>query len=112
MEENNTQNTPVENNTQNTSVENNEPSKVLSIVALVLGIVSCTIGLCCYLNFLTVPAGLVVSIIAIIKCNKGEADGKIMAQAGLGLCIFSIIIWWTLFFIGFGIGMTDALMNM
>ena len=70
MEENNTQNTSAEDNTQNTSVENNQLPKGLSITALVLGVVSCTIGLCCYLNFLTTPAGLIVSILAIIKCNN------------------------------------------
>ena len=72
-----------------------ELPKGLSIAAMVCGI--CSLAFCIpILNYLTLPVGivgLVLSIIAMKKCNRGEATGKGMAIAGLICSIVGIALW-------------------
>ena len=100
-----------ENNTQNTSVENNELPKGLSFTGLGLGIFSLTLGNCCGMNLLSAPIGLIISIIAIMKCNKGEQDGKVLALVGVGLNLFSLLMGIFVFFM-YGMAMMIELANM
>ena len=69
-------------------------SSGLSITGLVIGIMNI---LCC--GFLVWPIGLPVSIIAVMRCNRGTQSGKGMAITGLILNIISMIIgtfYWSL----------------
>ena len=72
-----------------------ELPKGLSIAAMVLGI--CSLAFCIpIINYLTLPigiVGLVLSIMAMKKCNRGEAAGKGMAIAGLVCSLVGIALW-------------------
>ena len=71
--------------TENTLKINNNLPKGMSITGMVLGIYSWTIGLC-LCGGLTALVGSIISIIALVKCNRGEWGGRGMAVAGLILC--------------------------
>ncbi|HSS19122.1 MAG TPA: DUF4190 domain-containing protein [Pyrinomonadaceae bacterium] len=61
------------------------PQQSLAVASLILGLVSVTLGLCCYFGILTAPVGLVMGIVAIVQ-NKNEPQkygGKGMAIAGI-----------------------------
>lgn len=57
----------------------------LAVTSMVLGIVSMTIGWCCYLGVLTSPIAIVLGIIALsqIKNDPKKNSGKGMAIAGV-----------------------------
>jgi Domain of unknown function (DUF4190) len=59
----------------------------LAIASLILGGVSITIGLCCYLGVLTSPTAIILGIISLsqIKNNPDENGGKPMAIIGVVL---------------------------
>jgi hypothetical protein len=57
----------------------------LAVTSLILGIVSMTLGLCCYFGILTGPAAVVLGIIALvqIKNEPTKYSGKGIAIAGI-----------------------------
>ena len=57
----------------------------LAIASLILGIVSITIGLCCYIGALTSPVAIVLGIISLvqIKNNPNENGGKPLSIVGI-----------------------------
>jgi hypothetical protein len=57
----------------------------LAVTSLVFGIVSMTLGLCCYFGVLTGPVALVLGIVALvqIKNDPTKYSGKGMAIAGI-----------------------------
>ena len=65
----------------------NKPKQGLAITSLILGIVSITIGLCCYFGVLTSPTAIVLGIISLsqIKNNPTENGGKPFAIVGIVL---------------------------
>jgi hypothetical protein len=72
------------------------PSQTLSVISLITGIASCTIGLCCYMGTLLGPVAIITGIIALvqIKGNPTTYTGKGMAIGGIitGALYFVIII--------------------
>ena len=73
----------------------NKPKQGLAIASLILGIVSITIGLCCYVGTLTSPVAIVLGIISLvqIKNNSTENGGKPFAIVGivLGALYFVVV---------------------
>jgi hypothetical protein len=75
------------------------PNQSLAIASLILGILSTTLGLCCYFGILTGPISLVLGIIALVQIKndpakyggKGFAIGGIVA-GGLYFAILALII--------------------
>ena len=69
--------------------EGKNSGKGMAIASLVLGIVGCTIGLCCC-TYLGVICGILAVIFAFVSKNK---DGRfsVMAIAGLILCGVALI---------------------
>ncbi len=65
----------------------NKPKQGLAIASLILGIVSITIGLCCYIGALTSPVAIVLGIISLvqIKNNPTENSGKPFSIVGIVL---------------------------
>ena len=65
----------------------NKPKQGLAIASLILGIVSITIGLCCYIGALTSPVAIVLGIISLvqIKNNPTENGGKPFSIVGIVL---------------------------
>lgn len=71
----------------------------LAITSLVLGILSVTVGLCCYFGILTGPAALVLGIISLVQIKndpakyggKGFAIGGIVT-GGLYFALLALII--------------------
>jgi Domain of unknown function (DUF4190) len=61
------------------------PQQSLAGASLVCGILSITLGLCCYFGILTAPIGLVMGIVALvqIKNDPTKFGGKGMAIAGI-----------------------------
>ena len=74
-------------NTNNIPVQ--EGSKGMAITALVLGIISITIGCCTY--FIGVPTSIAATILGGIAISK-KKPGKGMAVAGLVMGIIGIVI--------------------
>ncbi len=61
------------------------PQQSLAIASLILGIISPTIGLCCYLGMLTGPVAIILGIVALvqIKNDPTKYSGKGMAIGGI-----------------------------
>ena len=61
------------------------PQQSLAATSLVLGIISVTLGLCCYFGILTAPIGLVLGIVSLvqIKNDPKKYSGKGMAIGGI-----------------------------
>jgi hypothetical protein len=76
-----------------------QPQQGLAITSLVLGILSMTLGLCCYFGILTGPTAVVLGIIALVQIKndpskyggKGLAIGGIVT-GGLYFLILAVII--------------------
>ena len=64
-----------------------QPQKSLAVLSMVLGIVSITIGWCCYFGVLTSPVSIGLGIFSLfqIKNNPTQYGGKGMAIAGIVL---------------------------
>jgi hypothetical protein len=62
-----------------------QPQRSLAILSMVLGIVSITIGWCCYFGVLTSPVAIGLGIFSLfqIKNNPTQYGGKGMAIAGI-----------------------------
>jgi len=62
-----------------------QPQKSLAVLSMVLGIVSITIGWCCYFGVLTSPVAIGLGIFSLfqIKNDPGKYGGKGMAIAGI-----------------------------
>jgi hypothetical protein len=80
----------------------------LAVASLVMGIISCTCGLCCYglpFNLL----GIIFSLIALsqIKSDPVSQQGRGLALAGLILSILSIFASVALALLGFAMKGTD-----
>jgi uncharacterized protein DUF4190 len=62
-----------------------QPQKSLAVLSMVLGIVSMTIGWCCYFGVLTSPVAIGIGIFALsqIKNDPKKYGGKGMAIAGI-----------------------------
>ncbi len=73
----------------------NKPKQGLAITSLILGIVSMTIGLCCYLGVLTSPTAIVLGIVSLtqIKNDPTANGGKPFAIVGivLGALYFLVV---------------------
>ena len=78
------------------------PSQGLAVASLVLGIVSMTIGWCCYFGVLTGPVAVGLGIFSLvqIKNNPAQYSGKPLAMVGIVtgglyfvLLFFVILIW-------------------
>lgn len=80
-------------------------SSGLSITGMVIGIMNI---LCC--GFLVWPVGLPVSIIAVMKCNRGTQSGKGMAITGVVLNVISMIIG-LIYWFSYGFVMVIALLS-
>jgi hypothetical protein len=76
-------------------------SSALAVTSLILGIISLTFGLCCCYGLPFNLTGIIFSLIALsqIKNNPERYDGKGMAIAGLVLCLVSLVVAITIFFI-------------
>jgi hypothetical protein len=61
------------------------PQQSLAIASLIMGIISPTIGLCCYLGMLTGPVAIILGIVALvqIKNDPTKYAGKGMAIGGI-----------------------------
>lgn len=59
--------------------------KNMALLSMILGIVSITIGFCCYFGVLTAPIaiGLGVYALSLIKKDSNKYGGKGMAIAGI-----------------------------
>ena len=72
-----------------------QPQQGLAVASLIFGIVSITIGLCCYLGVLTSPVALGLGIFALvqIKNNPAQYGGKPLAIIGIvmGALYFLIV---------------------
>jgi len=71
----------------------------MAVTALVMGIVTMTLGWCCWIGFITGPLGIVFSIVSIgqVKRNPKLMRGKGMAITGLilsgvGLLLTTVLI--------------------
>ena len=64
-----------------------QPQKSLAVLSMVLGIVSITIGWCCYFGVLTSPVAIGLGIFSLfqIKNDPNKYGGKGMAIAGIVL---------------------------
>jgi len=85
----------------------------LAVTSLVLGILSLTLGCCCYGLPFNV-AGIICSVVALSQ-NKNDPvnqQGKGLAIAGLVLSIFSILLIGLLVIFGVASHWTDALRRM
>lgn len=62
-----------------------QPQKSLAVLSMVLGIVSITIGWCCYFGVLTSPVAIGLGIFSLfqIKNDPNKYGGKGMAIAGI-----------------------------
>jgi hypothetical protein len=62
-----------------------QPQKSLAVLSMVLGIVSVTIGWCCYFGVLTSPVAIGLGIFSLFQIKKDPAKygGKGMAIAGI-----------------------------
>lgn len=62
-----------------------QPQKSLAVLSMVLGIVSITIGWCCYFGVLTSPVAIGLGIFSLFQIKKDPAKygGKGMAIAGI-----------------------------
>ena len=62
-----------------------QPQKSIAVLSMVLGIVSITIGWCCYFGVLTSPVAIGLGIFSLfqIKNDPGKYGGKGMAIAGI-----------------------------
>ncbi|HEV7474721.1 MAG TPA: DUF4190 domain-containing protein [Pyrinomonadaceae bacterium] len=63
----------------------NKPQQSLAVTSLVLGILSVTLGLCCYFGILTGPTALVLGIISLVQIKNDPAKygGKGFAIGGI-----------------------------
>lgn len=61
------------------------PQQGLAMASMITGIVSCTIGMCCYIGTATGPVAIILGIIALvqIKNDPKRHTGKGMAIAGI-----------------------------
>ncbi|HVQ37065.1 MAG TPA: DUF4190 domain-containing protein [Pyrinomonadaceae bacterium] len=86
-----------------------QPQKSLAVLSMVLGIVSMTIGWCCYFGVLTSPIAIGLGIFSLFQMKKDPTKygGKGMAIAGIvtGALYFVLIF---LIILIYGLG---ALMN-
>jgi len=68
----------------------------MAIASMILGLVSVTIGLCCYVGVLTAPVAMVLGFVALsqIKKNPEQYSGKPMAIVGIvsGALYFVILV--------------------
>jgi hypothetical protein len=82
-----------------------KPNQSLAIASLVLGILSVTLGLCCYFGILTGPISLVLGIISLVQIKNDPAKygGKGFAIGGIvtGALYFAIL---ALLILLYGIG--------
>jgi hypothetical protein len=62
-----------------------QPQKSLAVLSMVLGIVSMTIGWCCYFGVLTSPIAIGLGIFSLFQIKKDpkQYGGKGMAMAGI-----------------------------
>lgn len=81
----------------------------MAVTSLVLGIISVTLGCCCYGLPFNI-AGIIFAIIALSQINQDPLNqrGKGMAIAGLVLCILSFVLAAFGFLLGMGSGWMDA----
>ena len=79
------------------------PNNPMAVTGLVLGILSMTLGCCCYGLPFNI-AGIVFSLIALSQINREPANhqGKGMAVAGLVLSILSLLMAVFVFILGTG----------
>jgi hypothetical protein len=70
------------------------PQQSLAIASLVMGIISLTIGLCCYLGMLTGPVAIILGIVALvqIKNEPTKYSGKGMAIGGIITGVFYFVV--------------------
>ena len=81
------------------------PQQGLAIASLILGVVSITVGWCCYFGVLTAPTSMIMGIIALgqIKNEPNKYGGRPLAIIGIAtsalyfLFLILIVILW-----GFG----------
>lgn len=61
------------------------PQQTLALISMITGIVSCTVGMCCYIGTLTGPVAIIMGIIALvqIKNEPQKYTGRGMAIAGI-----------------------------
>jgi hypothetical protein len=87
--------------------------QTLAVVSLVLGIVSITIGLCCYLGFLTGPAAIITGIIAMVQIKSSPMlyKGKGLAIGGIIMGILYFVIFVLLFVLGLALNIAGALVG-
>jgi hypothetical protein len=75
------------------------PQQSLAVTSLILGIVSITIGICCYIGILTAPISIILGIVSLVQIKgdptkyggKGFAIGGIVMGA-LYIVIFAAIV--------------------
>ena len=62
-----------------------QPQQVLAITSFILGMVSMTVGWCCYFGLLTSPVAIVLGIMALvqIKNSPEQYSGKVFAIIGI-----------------------------
>jgi hypothetical protein len=62
-----------------------QPQKSLALFSMILGIVSITLGWCCWFGVLTSPVAIGLGIFSLfqIKQDPSKYDGKGMAIAGI-----------------------------
>ncbi len=74
----------------------------MALLSMILGIISVTIGFCCYFGVLTAPVaiGLGVYALSLVKKDPNKYGGKGMAVAGIimGALYFIFLILIILFY--------------
>ncbi len=78
------------------TIRESKPQSGMAIASMILGLVSVTIGLCCYVGVLTAPVAMVLGFVALsqIKKNPEQYSGKPMAIVGIvsGALYFVILV--------------------
>lgn len=83
-----------------TAAQPQKPNQTLSIVSLVLGILSATIGCCCWLHVPLSIAAIITGIIGMQKVKAGTGGGNGMALAGVIVGGIVLVVYTLLAFAG------------
>jgi hypothetical protein len=70
------------------------PQQGLALTSMILGIVSITVGWCCYFGILTAPTSIIMGAIALnqIKSDPSRYGGKPLAIIGVSVSAFYLVM--------------------
>ena len=88
-----------------TAAPDKKPDQTLSIVSLVLGILSATIGCCCWLHIPLGIAAIVTGVMGMQKAKAGTGGGHGLALAGAIIGGVVLVLYTILAVAGFAFNM-------